>query len=375
MVSIAIKGLIVSMKRKMLYITTDSWWDTDVSILPDLAKNYKLEVYCSSGKNKKTNKYPEKSVPANVVFHNKYFIRSKKDIRMFFSSIFYGLKLLFASIGKTTIWVFDGNPYNAWFLIALLSKKRTIISLHNYAVHIDARSWQKLIHRFMLKKFRLFHFHSPMQEALFKKDYPNKKSFSTMMPVKYFGQPNKHDSFFDNNKRTYLFFGGIREYKRPDLFIEAANALKDKANFIIAGYNKNWTKYKAMVDADNSMLCFFRFIDNEEIPDFFCNVDFLVLPYDDSTQSGPLLIAYNYNLPIIASSLPYFEDMIDNGKSGFIFNKGNLNALVEVLNKSIDMNENDYKAMKEAMSLKVEKYKHASSYIDLFHKFMKGNNL
>ena len=361
--------------NKVLYITTDSWWDTDVSILPDLAKNYELEVYCSSSKNKKSNKYPEKSVPENVVFHNDSFIRSKKDIRMIFASFIYGLKLLFASIGKTTIWVFDGNPYNAWFLIALLSNTHTIISLHNYAEHTDARSWEKLIHRFMLKKFRLFHFHSPIQESLFKNDYPNKKSFSTIMPVKNFGQPNKHESYFDNNKKTYLFFGGIREYKRPDLYIKAANALKYKANFIIAGNNKDWPKYKAMVDSDNPMLCFFRFIDNEEIPNFFCNVDFLVLPYDDSTQSGPLLIAYNYNLPIIASSLPYFETMIDDGKTGFIFKKGDLKSLIEVMSKSINMGENDYEDMKKAMGLKVEKYKQDNSYVDSLQNFIKENNL
>ncbi len=363
------------MKRQLLYITTDSWWDTDVSILPNIAPVFELEVYCSSYKNKTLNKYPQKEVPTNVVFHNECFIRSKKNIMMFISSIIYGVKLFFASIGKTTIWVFDSNPYNALLLIALFSRKNTIISLHNYVKHIDERIWGRIIHRFMLKKFHFFHFHSPMQEAFFKKDYQNKVSFSTVMPVKDFGQPNKHESYFDNNKKTYLFFGGIRDYKRPDLFIEAANALKDKANFIIAGYNKNWPKYKAMVDADNPMLCFFRFIDNEEIPDFFCNVDFIVLPYDDSTQSGPLLIAYNYNLPIIASSLPYFEEMIDDGKTGFIFNKGDLKSLIEVLNKSININNDDYNAMKKSLNEKVKKYMDTNTYSYSLLKFMKENHL
>lgn len=359
--------------KKILYITCDDWWDTDISVLPELGKKFDIEVYCLT--NLTYNKYPNKTLPSYIKFHDCKFGRSKKDIRMFFNSIWYGIRLLIASYKRSTIWVFDGNLYSAYILILFASPKRTIISLHNYLEHVDARSWEKRMREFLLNKFHYFHFQSHMQEEYFKKDYPQKASFSTVMPVKDFGKPQVKLDFFNNNKRTFLFFGGIREYKRPDLFIGAANELKDKANFIIAGYCKEYKKFQKLVSSDNPMRCEFRVLDNEEIPNYFCSVDFLVLPYDDSTQSGPLLTAYNYNLPVIASSLPYFLNMVDDKETGFIFQQGNQESLVNTIEEVLKMSDGDYKRMKEKLARKVEMYKKTGSYVNALNEFVEKNKI
>ena len=44
------------------YITYDSWWDTDVTVLPDLAKSFNISAFCLSPV--KGAKYPTKELPS-----------------------------------------------------------------------------------------------------------------------------------------------------------------------------------------------------------------------------------------------------------------------------------------------------------------------
>lgn len=342
--------------KHLIYITHDSWWDTDITVLPSLAKKYDVDVYCLSPRKEKLRKFPIKTLPQSIRLHDYQFEKSKKNPLMMILSVWYGFVLLFASRNNLTIWVVKDNIYYGLPFVLFSQKKQVIITIHNYVEHIDAKKWYIKWKKFVFSKFHYFHFYSKNQELLFKKDYPNGLSFSTNMPLKDFGKPKEMTSLFPNKKRTFLFFGGIRSYKRPDLFIMAANKLKDKANFVIAGNCNNWQKYMNMIDKDNPILCHIRYIENDEIPYYFIQSDFLVLPYDDSTQSGPLLIAYQYNIPIIASSLPYFEEMIDEKKSGRIFVKGSLGDLVNAIHSSIEMTKDEYDRMKMQMKQKSNQY-------------------
>ena len=118
-------------------------------------------------------------------------------------------------------------------------------------------------------------------------------------------------------------------------------------------------------------MCHIKFIDNEDIPNYFIQSDFLILPYEDSTQSGPLLIAYNYNLPIISSDLDYFKEMIANEKTGFIFERGNQDSLENVIERAINMEDSQYCQMKMLMSEKVERYKSNCNFLASFDNFVK----
>ena len=356
--------------KDLFYITCDSWWDTDITIIPTLFNDYNIEVSCLSYHNKQLNKYPQKSLPDGIKFHSFWFERSKKDIRTIICSLLYGFYLIVKSRHKWTIWNVDNNIWIFSLLIVFASRKKMIISMHNYVSHTDARGFEKRIKSLALKKFKYFHYHSPIQEMLFRRDFPQKISFSTEMPVKDYGSPSEDKRLFNNSKRTFLFFGKVRDYKRPDLFIESSNLLYNSANFILAGYSNNSQKYLSMIKADNTILCIFRQIENEEIPNLFASADFLVLPYEDSTQSGPLLIAYNYNIPIIATSLPYFEKMIDDGKTGFIFEQGNLESLVAVMEKALNMGDDEYAFMKDSLRTRVEQYKKDTSYLAALNSFL-----
>ena len=355
--------------KRLLYITNDSNWDTDVSILPDVARIFDLEVFCLSPKDPAVRKYRNKSLPG-AKLHDCQFGRSKKDIRMALHSFVYGIRILIASAGKTAVWVLDNNLWYAYLFIALASPKNVIVSIHNYTDHTDAKSWSKRIKQSALSKFQFFHFHSSGQELVFKKDYPDKHSFSTQMPVKDFGCPTEVPSLENKQRRTFLFFGYIRDYKRPDLFIRASEILGDKAHFVIAGGGENLEHYKSMITPENKIESQLRFIENREIPDLFCNADFVVLPYDDSTQSGPLLIAYNYNVPVIASDIPVFCSMVEDRTTGYLFKKGDCSSLIEAIQNAIDMSGEKYVKMKSALSQRVEEYKKTSVFSQALRSFI-----
>ena len=359
--------------KKLVYITCDAWWDTDINILPELGKDFDLEVFCISDKNPAKCKYPQKDLPSNIKFHNCNFRKSRKDPVTILLSFFYFVWIYFSTIGKVTFWVVDNNLFYIYPLLLCISKKRTIISFHNYVEHGDSQRIDNWLAKQELKKMSLFHLQSEGQGLIFAKENPTKKSFFTYMAVKSFGSPKRTERFFNNDKKTFLFFGSAREYKRLDMFIEAAEQFQGSANFIIAGHCSNWDKYKDRTIGNSSLLCNITFIDNEDIPDYFTLSDFLVLPYEDSTQSGPLLIAYNYNLPIIASNLPYFTDMVHDGYDGFIFEKGSQDSLNLAIKEAIDLSSDNYQKLLENLRSTVNEYKNKSDFSNSLKQFIKLN--
>ena len=46
-----------------------------------------------------------------------------------------------------------------------------------------------------------------------------------------------------------------------------------------------------------------------------------MLPYQDVAQSGPHMIAYNYNLPVIASDIEGFAERVEDGENSFLVRK------------------------------------------------------
>lgn len=75
-----------------------------------------------------------------------------------------------------------------------------------------------------------------------------------------------------------------------------------------------------MIGNTSNITAEFRRIDDEEIPELFTKSDYLVLPYEDVAQSGPHMIAYNYNLPVIASDIDGFKERVVDGENGFYLN-------------------------------------------------------
>lgn len=366
------------MKRRLNYITHDSWWDTDVDIIDQLKTEYDVYVVVRSS-SFSDNKYPVKQIEGVNVrdfvakYSNKNPLSIFLNIRVFFLLLVYRFKP-----GSLNYYVIGDNPLQQLFIYYLYPKKHTIIATHNFVEHVDGRRDVYGFKKKFYDNYKYFHFYSSIQLDLFRKQYPhNNGAFYSLMPLKDFGCPTGKYNIDKSNKIVFTFFGSTRAYKRPDLFIEAANALSDeRAIFLYVGSaNKGtWDRYKDLIKSKN-IIEDIRFIDNDEIPAIFSTTDFLVLPYEDATQSGPSMIAINYGVPIIASDLPIFRRLIRNGENGFLFKVGDLNELIKVEKTALSLDENELAEMKRAQLNFKADYNKKNDVFKSFHTFIKEHKV
>ena len=268
------------------------------------------------------------------------------------------------------LYIDDANPVSVLLLSLFLPKRRTIVTFHDYRMHLDEPRFKRIVHDWLIKSFRHFHFFSQSQYVYFAKDHKEKSAFYSLMPLKDFGTA---PPYMIHEKKSFLFFGYIRDYKRLDLFIQAAKRLQADSRFIIAGYCTDWDKYERLINDDERFECHIEFVPNNEIPRYFSEADFLVLPYNDSTQSGPLLIAVNYGLPVIASRHKIFEDFITHGQNGYLFEDGKVDDLAKILRHAVEMSDEQYSCMRQAMSETKKEYEQKSDYCKALESYVSLN--
>lgn len=359
--------------KHILYITYDWWFDTDVDILKDLSREYQIDVYVISLRKNNLNKYPDKNLfSQNVNVYNYRFWDKSSRFYLLWHSFIYALRLIWMSQHYDLIfYIDDSNPVTAPLLSFFMPRSKVVVTFHDYHMHMDEPKFKNNIHHLIIRRFKYFHFFSKSQYEYFIKENSLKNAFYSLMPLKDFGEIRIKQ---DHKRKTFLFFGYIRSYKRLDLFIQAAKGLSESSNFIIAGYCQNWEIYKKKIGEDTRFICDIKFISNNEIPNYFSKADYLVLPYSDSTQSGPLLIAVNYGIPVIASNHKVFQDFIMNEINGFLFEDGNVDDLKRVMLQAERVNNEEWNKMHQNMLLKKKKYSETSDFtraIKIFRKLIK----
>jgi glycosyltransferase involved in cell wall biosynthesis len=129
------------------------------------------------------------------------------------------------------------------------------------------------------------------------------------------------------DKRYLLFFGLIRDYKGLDLMLDAWAALRkngktDDKKLIVAGeFYTDKTPYIKQIERlgiGDDVLLHDRFIRDEEVKYYFSAADILVQPYKSATQSGVTQIAYQFDLPMIVTSVGGLAEIVPDGKTGYV---------------------------------------------------------
>ena len=207
-----------------------------------------------------------------------------------------------------------------------------------------------------MRHFKNFQVFSKNQELLFRKKYPGKKIFNIPLSLGFYGnlgpQPSVLENY-DNDVITFLFFGNILPYKGLKSLLAATNELSLKySNFrlVVAGQCSNWdTEYEPAIENKAFVTKMIHFIDSTSIRGLFSNAHYLVLPYAEATQSGPLMMAYNFNLPVIASNVNSFKDMVVEGTSGYLYDINDPNGLTKVLEAALVRSREDYKNIRHRL--------------------------
>ena len=185
----------------------------------------------------------------------------------------------------------------------------------------------------------------------------------------------------DNGYSYILFFGFIRAYKGLDLLIEAFSderLRKIKLKLIVAGeFYEDDKPYREMVKErklENGIFFFDRFINDDEVSEFFCASDLVVQPYKSATQSGVTQIAYHFEKPMIVTDVGGLKEIVPDGKCGYVVNPDPSEIAASIL----DFFENDKKEY-FIRNVKVEKVKYAwdrmtASVEEVYSKCMHNDN-
>jgi glycosyltransferase involved in cell wall biosynthesis len=119
-----------------------------------------------------------------------------------------------------------------------------------------------------------------------------------------------------------LFFGFVRRYKGLRYVLDALGQLSPPPHLLVAGeFWEEETLYLDLISQLNLEQYVFihnRYIPNEEIEPYFVAADALILPYLSGSQSGVAMIALNYGLPVIATSIGGLAETITHGETGLI---------------------------------------------------------
>ena len=168
----------------------------------------------------------------------------------------------------------------------------------------------------------------------------------------------KADSIASSEQVVFTAFGNIIESKNIPLLIEAGNRLwekyKGRFKIRIVGQGKYWQECSHFIKEPQAFELDIRRISDREIPDLFVSSHYMVFPYKAVTQSGPLRIAYGYNIPVITSNLSGFKECMEENVTGFIFKSEDIESLVNIMATAINQHPIIYRKIKESQKIFIE---------------------
>lgn len=230
-------------------------------------------------------------------------------------------------------------------LIKLLTDSELVFICHNMLPH-ESFKGERILTRIGLAGADRLIVHSESERKQARELFKKKQITSSFLPLhNFFSTANSSDKPkkpADSEILRLLFFGVIRYYKGLDVLIKAmAIVIKQNPNIYLRIVGEKFVKNGAVrSDEDPSQLIEslglgdfvetnFRYVPNEEVPVLFEWADVAVFPYRSATQSGPITLAYSYNVPVISTRTGGIPDVVEDGVSGYLVEPNDEQALAE----------------------------------------------
>jgi glycosyltransferase involved in cell wall biosynthesis len=143
------------------------------------------------------------------------------------------------------------------------------------------------------------------------------------------------------SKLRFGYVGTFRQSKGVHVLLEAVRQLPaDRFQLEIYGKTGHFPEYDRRLSAlaqgmDNVRFC--GTFPNEKLPQVFAGFDVLVIPalwYENSPLV--LLSSFSQKVPVVASRVGSFEDLVEHGKNGLLFEMGSASSLATELRRIID---------------------------------------
>ncbi len=138
---------------------------------------------------------------------------------------------------------------------------------------------------------------------------------------------------------VFLFFGYVRKYKGLDVLLDALALLKGKldiALIVVGEFYEGEQAYRDRIrrlGIESMVTVRSDYVPNEEVKYYFSAADAVVLPYLSATQSGIAQIAYNFDLPVIATDVGGLAEIVRDGETGLVVPPNDAPALAAAILK------------------------------------------
>ena len=227
----------------------------------------------------------------------------------------------------------DGFPWLPILSKRMLKTIPVIGAIHDVSSHSGSSLVTRLYKPLLPKFYKNINTYSDYCYKQLQKKYDKKTVTCCHHPFTDFGKINK----IKHKKFTILFFVNILKYKGlPLLLSSVEKAYLKNPNICIKIVRRRNDEY--LLEPYKKHPCFNiinRRVEDSEIPKILSDVDVLALPYTDATQSGPMMIALNYGLPIFATDIPAFQEYGSFFSNVFLI-KNDVNEWVTVITKFVE---------------------------------------
>lgn len=367
-------------KPVLVYFNPDCYSQVDDTVLHYLTKEFRVVwFYLYESLQEKSMRYnPEKAKEYADKYGITLEVVDPKVRRRNPKNILYYRVVARKINSYTPDIVYACNVFPFWtYCYSLIKCKNKVLGLHDVSMHSYKFSMAKYLIQYnkerWIKRFSNLITFSPNQQEYLKQRF-GKDSYMVGMSCKTFGESKMTAPSLSEGVQL-LFFGIISRYKGLDLLIDAIEQLRVEGltnlRLTIAGKGESWEECKVLIKTPELYNLQVRFIENSEIADLMSSHHFIVLPYRDATQSGPLVTAIGYGLPVIAPSFGCFTETLNND-SAIIYPQGELK---EALTQVSRITENEYDQLRNGMFALTELYSEeniAQNYIRAFKEISYG---
>ena len=367
--------------KRIAWITAASYFSTDRFIIPVLAKYYAIDCYIFARESEKIDfidGFAELSRQCG--FHYEIVIQKKRNSSM--NTAMADTKFLKDIKRKRYDMVYNvmfGVPYYMPLLRIIIGNRKVLIAIHNVHVPKGGSAYLRsiLYTNYTIRSFMHFQTFSASQKKALLQIAPRKDCDNAELALIDYGAPTigRNDDII-----TFLSFGIIRDYKRVDVIIRAAENAYEQTGIlfrvIIAGACDEWDKYNALIRHPELFDLRIRRIEDSEVANLFAESHYFVAPYQDIAQSGSAIVAVNYNVPVIASRLEAFETYVEDGVTGFLIEPASVDELSEVFKKVLRRHHSFYAEICRNVAERKEKQFSAEAvsklYMRNFERTMEG---
>jgi glycosyltransferase involved in cell wall biosynthesis len=223
--------------------------------------------------------------------------------------------------------------------LALATSKHPplVITVHDPEPHSGEGNWRKQLARRLAypraKRFVLYN--NALKDAFARRFRIAKEAIHTARLGAYDVCAEWSDANAVPAKQTVLFFGRLSVYKGLDIFYDAARIIAARVRgvkFVVAGHAvAGYTPPSPPHVPRSEIEVHDRYFSNEEMAALFQNATVAVCPYRDATQSGVVLTAFAFGVPVIASDAGGLPEYVAPERTGLVVPVGDAQATADAI--------------------------------------------